>query len=417
MNTKSAREIEKTIKQGRFRFAMKCLHKVMEVNPNRNLIFSPPCIYNALFLTHFLIKGAIEERLKLILCLGIFSKTDFMNYCSYKKSKGEIWMLNSETCINDIRCWINHNIEDFPPKIAKTISYLFEEPIISLEICKTCKQTKIGNVNRLLKKSVDGFISEPVRLPDDEQDIILMTSISHKFQNLSASNTIVPQRDYRVISYFNHELSIHVTDVPYQHESISLLMFSPASIISGVWKIIENISHSDFLNFTKQLSTMNGISKLRKLLRDLDASRKQNSTNSQQFLPFEVEKNLTILELLEALKVEQLLTYELDVISGKSSVQIRNAVHRSHIKAARREVIVGAMTLINSKGENSPSDSKIIDVSCNNPFVWMIYDLEHQEILFIGACNSAETNCQNISMNIDQASPLNSPQAKKPRSE
>ncbi|XP_029164070.1 uncharacterized protein LOC114935389 isoform X2 [Nylanderia fulva] len=360
MNTKSAREIEKTIKQGRFRFAMKCLHKVMEVNPNRNLIFSPPCIYNALFLTHFLIKGAIEERLKLILCLGIFSKTDFMNYCSYKKSKGEIWMLNSETCINDIRCWINHNIEDFPPKIAKTISYLFEEPIISLEICKTCKQTKID---------------------------------------------------------FNHELSIHVTDVPYQHESISLLMFSPASIISGVWKIIENISHSDFLNFTKQLSTMNGISKLRKLLRDLDASRKQNSTNSQQFLPFEVEKNLTILELLEALKVEQLLTYELDVISGKSSVQIRNAVHRSHIKAARREVIVGAMTLINSKGENSPSDSKIIDVSCNNPFVWMIYDLEHQEILFIGACNSAETNCQNISMNIDQASPLNSPQAKKPRSE
>ncbi|XP_029159729.1 uncharacterized protein LOC114931744 [Nylanderia fulva] len=112
------------MKKGRLVFAMECLHKIMNANQNRSFVFSPACLYDALFLTFFLIKGEISERLKMILCSGpeyedIISKTDFINYYFYRTDRRLRWKPYSENCNYDVRCWMDLNKKKCPSKLDR----------------------------------------------------------------------------------------------------------------------------------------------------------------------------------------------------------------------------------------------------------------------------------------------------------
>ncbi|XP_029164066.1 uncharacterized protein LOC114935388 isoform X2 [Nylanderia fulva] len=412
MSDERSKEVE-TIKQGRFRFAMKCLHKVMGANQNKSFVFSPACLYDALFLTFFLIKGEISERLKEMLCLGPIniSKTDFINYYSYRRNRRQEWIPYSQNCNYDIRCWMDLNQKKFLPKLENTISYFFDNPMNNSKQYRNCKD-QIRHVNELLNRLVEGLINERITLPDDEQDIILMTSISNKlnFTALQAN---------QIIRYFYPPLDIHVTKLRSTLSNLSLLILAPASLtkISNNkigWRITQNISHADLSNFTQRLSTMQGIRELRNVLKSYIPSRLL--VDSMHALPFELEKDLTIRELFETLNIPLLTSemIELDTLFGNNPrVQIRNAVHRSHIKATNEEVVVCATTLISSKGEDPPSNSNIVDINCNNPVIWMIGDREYEDILYVGSCNNTEPVIKLVSA--DMPSTSGCPPSKKRR--
>ncbi|XP_029159727.1 uncharacterized protein LOC114931742 [Nylanderia fulva] len=151
---------------------------------------------------------------------------------------------------------------------------------------------------------------------------------------------------------------------------------------------------------------MQGVRELRNVLKSNVPRRVVTDTNSMHALPFELEKDLTIRELFETLNIPLLTSemIELDIIFGNNSrVQIRNAVHRSHIKATNEEVVVHATTLISSKGEDPPSNSNIVDINCNNPVIWMIANT-NLDVLYVGSCNNTELVTKPISADMPSTS-------------
>ncbi|XP_029170351.1 uncharacterized protein LOC114940041 isoform X2 [Nylanderia fulva] len=235
-----------------------------------------------------------------------------------------------------------------------------------------------------------------------------MTSISNKF-DFAATKTI-----RLITSYFYPRLDIHVTELFDIKSNLSLYIFAPASSTEKCnkktdWKITQNISHADLLNFTQRLSTVQGVRELRNVLtcNAPGAIDSTTTTNSMHALPFELEKDLTIRELLETLNVPLLTSemIELDTIFGDNSrVKIRNAVHRSHIKATSEEVVVHATTLISSKGEDPPSNSNIVDINCNNPVIWMIAQPFYEDVLYVGSCNNTERVTKPVSADMPSTS-------------
>ncbi|XP_029164072.1 uncharacterized protein LOC114935390 isoform X2 [Nylanderia fulva] len=319
------------------------------------------------------------------------------------QKKLQEWIPYSQNCNYDVRCWIDLNQKKFLPKLENTISYFFDNPMNNSKQYRNCKD-QIKRVNELLNRPVEGLINERITLPDDEQDIILMTSISNKF-NFAALKA------NQSIRYFYPPLDIHVTELFDRNSNMSLYIFAPASLtkISNNktgWRITQNISHADLSNFTQRLSTMQGVRELRNVLKSNVQGWVITNTNSMHALPFELEKDLTIRELLETLNIPLLTSemIELDTIFGNNPrVQIRNAVHRSHIKAINEEVVVHATTLISSKGEDPPSNSNIVDINCNNPVIWMIANT-NLDVFYVGSCNNTERVTKPVSADMPSTS-------------
>ncbi|KMQ82826.1 serpin-like protein [Lasius niger] len=68
------------------------------------------------------------------------------------------------------------------------------------------------------------------------------------------------------------------------------------------------------------------------------------------------------------------------------SMYLGNAMHRTHVKVTEEDTIAGAVTVIYTGQETSPS-AKLVDVNHNYPFVWLIYDELRGNVLFVGALN------------------------------
>ena len=66
--------------EARFQFTIKCMHIIMQIIPKNDIAFSPHSIYEGLLMVYFMSSGAIEERLKLILCLSNVRKYDLIQY-------------------------------------------------------------------------------------------------------------------------------------------------------------------------------------------------------------------------------------------------------------------------------------------------------------------------------------------------
>ncbi|XP_029159728.1 uncharacterized protein LOC114931743 [Nylanderia fulva] len=214
---------------------------------------------------------------------------------------------------------------------------------------------------------------------------------------------------------------MHVSDIPFQNGDMSLFVFSPASFdgeYSDKWRIKENISSDDLFELTKRLSTSNGIDELRNLLKYSRKSHVENVTDVSVFSPFDMERNLTIKDLLKALDIEELMettNFCLDFCGNKRdslSLCFGNVVHRSRVKVTNGMMIVGAITMILTGKESGPHP-EVVNVNRNSQFVWLIYDALQEEILSVGSCNSNRTNSKIVPK--DDAGPSDSPPMKKPR--
>ncbi|XP_029159726.1 uncharacterized protein LOC114931741 [Nylanderia fulva] len=166
MNTKLAKEIENTIKEGRFQFAVKCLNEIMQINSDTNFVFSPSCIYEALLRMYMLIKGSIAMRLNEILSLKNINLIDLTNYCSYNKKK-EQWSkiikkqkdLPDPSCDCYVKCWCKHDIKFYD----KAVLHMFGSEINSLDLLLD-SDDNMDEVNSVLRQIVNqtkGYIYYP----------------------------------------------------------------------------------------------------------------------------------------------------------------------------------------------------------------------------------------------------------------
>ncbi|KMQ83043.1 antithrombin-iii-like protein [Lasius niger] len=164
---------------------------------------------------------------------------------------------------------------------------------------------------------------------------------------------------------------MHVSEFPHKNENTLLFVLLLASVISGDWMIRMNKSVDDICVLIKRLSTKEGICKLRNLL---DSDTTSEDVTDFSIRPnFELEKNLSIRELLRALDAEELLM--LDVIDldsffvkNKESVHLGYAVHRTHVKVTEEDTIAGSVTVVYT-GQERCSSAKQVVVNHDYPFV------------------------------------------------
>ncbi|XP_029170354.1 serine protease inhibitor 88Ea-like [Nylanderia fulva] len=397
MSPEEATRIHNIVKELRFQFAFKCLGDIMKINPKENIVFSPPCIYEGLLIIYIMLKGKIEKRLKNILLLTEISKKDLMNYGDHIKYSKNASHDYPEHYSYDACCFITPNI-----CLQDALYHIMYTSATKLDSFRNSEHLTNYINDKVLKNAVHDYMSDPSSLavirPDTE--FTLMTVIRGRFQKFrylpaaeADTRTAASRIDVRRISYFHKNLGIHVNEHYYQSRQISLFVFRLASLISGKCRISKyKDSRTNICVLIEQLLTSEGFSELHKVL-DRSKPLSEEVRTPFTLLPsFEVEKNLTIRELLRALDAKPLLepdAIDLDpstVEGDQLSVRIGNVMHRSQVKVTQKDILVSATTLIHTGPESSPS-IEIENENCNHPFVWLIYDKERREILFIGAFN------------------------------
>ncbi|XP_029170356.1 serine protease inhibitor 88Ea-like isoform X2 [Nylanderia fulva] len=380
----------------RFQFAFKCLDVIMKINPKENIVFSPPCIYKGLLIIYLMVKGDIEKRLKNILLLTEISKQDLMNYGDHIKYSKNASQDYPEHYSYDVRCLIQFDLD-----LYYALYHFIYTSVIKFDL-STYHEWETNHINdKVLKNAVHNYMSDPSSLavirPDTE--FTLMTVIRGRFQKFrylpaaeADTRTVASRIDARRISYFHKNLGIHVNEHYYQSREISLFVFRPASLISGKCRISKyKDSRTNICVLIKKFLTKE-FSELHKVLDRSEPLSEEVETPFTLLPSFEVEKNLTIRELLLALGAKQLLesdAIDLDpstVEGDQLSVRIGNVMHRSQVKVTQKDISASAATLIHHGPGSSPS-TEIENENCNHPFVWLIYDKERREILFIGAFN------------------------------
>ncbi|XP_029170366.1 serine protease inhibitor 88Ea-like [Nylanderia fulva] len=397
-----AYRIENIMKEKRFQFAFRCLDDIMKINPKENIVFSPSCIYKALLIIYIMVKDDIEKRLQNILLLTEISKQDLINYSDFTtiSTIASVDHINIPHYSQDVRCFIKPNIrlhqQSFPFMFSSVSNLnLFEN--------SECLINYINN--KVLKKAVNDYFCDTSSLTVVKQDteFVLMTSITgrfKKFQDSAAAAVDSPDVesliDAQKISYFYENLSMYVNEYFYEHRNISLFVLRPASLISGKCRISNyKNSRSNIRVLVEQLLTSDGFSELHKVL-DRSApllGEVETLLTEHNLLPkFEVEKDLTMRELLQGLGAEQLLMPDaifMDPSTVKGILPVvcfGNVMHRSQVKVTQKDISASAITLIHSGLETS-SGIEIDQNDFGHPFIWLIYDKFRREILFIGAFN------------------------------
>lgn len=184
-------------------------------------------------------------------------------------------------------------------------------------------------------------------------------------------------------------------------------MLFPVSLLSNT-KVRPDISKTSLFDLINRLSTDEGICRLRNLLDTCIKTQFQTSFSTRPI--FEIERDLNMRELLRALNVEQLLLpyaiyLDSSVTKNKESVHFGNAVHRARVKVTEDDVKAAAITLIT--GQESCSSKSLINVNFNFPFLYMIYDRVHRDILYLGVFNEFDEPLSEITIDIYQTSQTN----------
>lgn len=105
---------------------------------------------------------------------------------------------------------------------------------------------------------------------------------------------------------------------------------------------------------------------------------------------FEVEKELPVGQLLEALGAAEVLRQNADlrgfVADGEESLHLGDAVHRARIEVTEDGTTAAAATALFSFRSSRPAEPAVFNA--NHPFVYLIYDTVTHTILFNGIYRS-----------------------------
>ncbi|KMQ88509.1 antithrombin-iii-like isoform 2 protein [Lasius niger] len=395
MEQKRLIEIEKILTKARFKFAIKCLYRLMLLKPKNDIAFSPHSMYEGLLSVYFMSSGEIETYLKRTLYLSDVCKYDLIQYYSSRKDFEQLENNASvaSTDSDDARgCWIKATKFNHPLPLKNIFNNgfeVFDPDYTPIE--------KMDRINMAIQNAVKNHMSNPMKLKvvRNDMELVLMTvsRLEQKFQisttcQFDASNVSNLRDKRKGNSFFSHELNMHVSEFPYTNENRSLYVFLPGSIISGDFSMRRFPIFQDVCALIERLSTQDAICKLRNLL-DSDTPSK-NVTQFSIGPIFHLEKDVPMRGLLRDLGVKELL--KPDAINlerlfvNNDSVHLGNAMHRINVKVTEEDTVAGAVTVIHT-GQETPRNYTQNILNYNLPFVWLIYDKQRRDILFAGAFN------------------------------
>ncbi|XP_029164646.1 uncharacterized protein LOC114935883 [Nylanderia fulva] len=387
--------MEKEIAKRRFKFAIKCLHEIIKIDPRENIVFSPYNFYEALFFIYIIATSNIKRYLERALDLSDFQNNTLIRYRFVKT-------ISSDTVIsygNDdesILCCFREDLQS-----CFALLHPMFRKVPNLHYLKTHHE-KIIYFNAALKLSNMRYCRHFVELEEKrDMDFLLINVLRLDVQKLQISTASqsdapkipIPNRNPKCKNFLCHELSMLVNEYPYQN-GVSLFTLFPISLIYDDSSFRIQINETGLCDLIKRLSTDDGICKLRNLL-DNDYMTSENTINFMVSPVFKVEKNLNIYDLLQVLDIEQLLLpdaidfkYSYKDYKFEYSMRLGNIEHRTNVTVTEENIRAGSFNII-CTGQSFPKKEVIEEMNYNYPFVWLIYEKEYRGILFIGA-NFAE---------------------------
>ncbi|KMQ84087.1 antithrombin-iii-like isoform 2 protein [Lasius niger] len=184
---------------------------------------------------------------------------------------------------------------------------------------------------------------------------------------------------------------MHVSEFPYTNENRSLFVFIPM-ITCSADSSSRRFRANGVSSLIERWSTEEGISTLRNLL-DSDTPSEDAYIDHGIEPIFSLERDIPLLPLLEALGIEELLkpdAINLDsLFVNDDSVHLGNAMHRICVDVNENNTAAGASNVFYT-GQDNHCLSKKISEGYDNPFAWLIYDKQRQNVLFAGAYNDFE---------------------------
>ncbi|XP_029170372.1 serine protease inhibitor 88Ea-like [Nylanderia fulva] len=394
--------IEEIFTEALFKFSINSLQKYEFFNSKDNFAFSPYNLYKGLLLAYLTSSGVIEESLKEILFLTeVSEKCDLIDTVNFDKSfETEMTAEKNVSAFaaecdyeSKSMCFIEKSkLSENPSQINK----IFNGGFVNLD---DDTNANINRINEEIQCQTENFHSpQELSALNGNMDIALMTVLRFSNQKLlsigyqsDASSASTDSDKGMFKCSFHKKLQILVSEFPYKNGNTSLFVLAPCFFdTDNKWKVMFN--HVAISNMINLLWTKRGMLELRKIL-DHQASLLR-VTNFSYWPVFELEKDFNILLLLRSIGCQQLLTSDavnLDSSFAKDGhkVHFGNVVHHTHVKVTKEATVAGAMTLITGVS-SLPNSSVIVDVQSKYPFVWLIYDKQHRNILFIGVCNEFE---------------------------
>lgn len=127
--------------------------------------------------------------------------------------------------------------------------------------------------------------------------------------------------------------------------------------------------------------------KLTSSFKDLQTSEELNLS-----LPrFKYDYKLDLIDVLKELGVNEIFSKNADftkIFGEKGDLYISDAIHKTHIELSENGTKAAAVTYFGIKANSLIEDNKIINITFNKPFVYIIRDTKTKEILFIGIVKS-----------------------------
>ncbi|XP_072763176.1 serine protease inhibitor 88Ea-like [Anoplolepis gracilipes] len=419
LQNKEKELIEKALQKARFKFAFVCLHKLRQINPSEDFVFSPYGIYDVLLLIYFGSKGAVEELLKEILYLSniYFSKDKLIECYSIRKDipqpRDNICGISSYD--DDSNCWIT-NVHCL---IITTLQRLFKDRLEIFDFRTDIIQL-LQRVNDVVKNTARDTICH-FKICDEiirDIEIILTTTVHFKSQftsfevstrhepNVSSLSSVSNcSRRRQRNSFICNNLGIYMNEFPYKNDNTSLFVMLPLwyAISSGASDFIDplqpkssqtykDICIEDISDMIERMSSKEGISWMGELL---DGNVTKEDFHHLMINPiFDLEKELPIHQLLEALGAKELVQYTCMsnfIAEPNKNLHFGRSMHRTHVKVTTEETVAGAVTAIYT-GISSrffcrcqAEDNNV--VNSVQPFVWLIYDKLRRRVLFVGTFN------------------------------
>ncbi|CAG9853621.1 unnamed protein product [Phyllotreta striolata] len=376
---------------GQQEFSLNLLNAINKVLPNENLFFSPYSTYHALLMAYFLSGKQTEQYLKKVLRLNpTQEKSDI--YAAYKTDK-----LLTQILSRDLPYEFNSAnkfyVEQKVP-VKECIFYDFPQELERKDFATSPEAARVS-INNWVENITHHMIKDllPPGTIDAQTDLVLVNAAYFKglWENKFPPEATKPDVFYvsptkqitvqmmHVEGTFKHDVSetlrAHILEMPYQGGNISMYIILPP------WSNTENSIEATLKKLT--LENFKSI---------VDNEHLIPKTVQVAFPKFSLETTLEMTPILDFLGVGNLFTSNADFSELTSKkVSLGEGVHKARIEINEQGSQAAAATSFFTFRMMGDEDD-IVNVTCNKPFIYFIYNRKAKTVLFSGLLKSPPSN-------------------------
>lgn len=378
---------EKNLLEGNNKFALKIFNNLSE-NIDRNIFISPYSISTALAMTYGGAEGETKDQMRKAL---FFPEDDLVLYNSFQyliQSINELGNSNDNLELKTANAiWVENNFK-IKNKFEELVKTKYLSEINGMDFVNKPEECRI-EINNWASENTENKITNliPKGLISQQTKLVLTNAIYFladwqnqfkkrytKEDNFYLSNgekvkiKMMHQTEY--FRYTENE-KVQIIELPYENDRLSMIVFLPRS----------NNSNSADLLLT--------IDSFNKNIQDLRSEKIRLYLPKFKFTYFSLLNNV-----LQEMGMRDAFTSKAD-FSGinknkRDALMISDVLHKAYIDVTEIGTEAAAATAVTMKLTSAPPTSKPITFRADHPFIFMIYDNQTEQILFIGKLNNPE---------------------------